>query len=278
MDDDYIVDADSGRIRRPPGSRMPILSPDAMATVDPDLLHSRLVTVDYTTDCREWRDAAPPDKSDLLPNTHAAIAEGEPLTICVMGDSISEGYDATGFRDVPPRQPPYVELVAHGLARQRRAPVQMRNHAVAGWTTEHAEWQIPEVAACAPTLVIIAFGMNDACYAEPPAFGERVAAMTRQLSAHSTQVEFALVTPMLPTEACTWVDASRFEGYRTALLSLERRSLAVADVTQVWRALLERKHPLELSGNGTNHPNDFGHRVYAQTILATLGRVQPRLE
>ena len=35
--------------------------------------------------------------------------------------------------------------------------------------------------------------------------------------------------------------------------------------------MLKNKHDLDLTGNGLNHPNDFGHRLYAQAILAALG-------
>jgi len=38
------------------------------------------------------------------------------------------------------------------------------------------------------------------------------------------------------------------------------------------QGLLERKSVYDLTGNGINHPNDFGHRVYAQTILDQLNR------
>ena len=34
--------------------------------------------------------------------------------------------------------------------------------------------------------------------------------------------------------------------------------------------LLARKSDFDLTGNGLNHPNDFGHRLYAQMILALL--------
>ena len=34
--------------------------------------------------------------------------------------------------------------------------------------------------------------------------------------------------------------------------------------------VINNKHDLDLTGNGLNHPNDFGHRLYAQTILALL--------
>jgi len=32
--------------------------------------------------------------------------------------------------------------------------------------------------------------------------------------------------------------------------------------------MLEHKHDFDLTGNGLNHPNDFGHRLYAQTLLS----------
>ena len=46
--------------------------------------------------------------------------------------------------------------------------------------------------------------------------------------------------------------------------------MALADVTAVWELLLKHKHDLDLTGNGLNHPNDFGHRLYAQAILARI--------
>ena len=46
--------------------------------------------------------------------------------------------------------------------------------------------------------------------------------------------------------------------------------VALADVTAVWELLLTHKHDLDLTGNGLNHPNDFGHRVYAQMILRAI--------
>ena len=44
----------------------------------------------------------------------------------------------------------------------------------------------------------------------------------------------------------------------------------MADLTTLWGELLERKRDCDLTGNGVNHPNDFGHRVYAQAILGLL--------
>ena len=33
---------------------------------------------------------------------------------------------------------------------------------------------------------------------------------------------------------------------------------------------LERKSFYDMSGNGVNHPNDYGHRIYATVILDML--------
>ncbi len=69
-----------------------------------------------------------------------------------------------------------------------------------------------------------------------------------------------------------WVHTPRemFAVYRDQLKSLVEPGVAVADLTWVWELLLRRKHDLDLSGNGLNHPNDFGHRLYAQALLQLL--------
>jgi hypothetical protein len=59
-----------------------------------------------------------------------------------------------------------------------------------------------------------------------------------------------------------------FAEYRDALASLTGEGVALANLTAVWEELLKSKHDYDLIGNGLNHPNDFGHRLYAQTILA----------
>jgi hypothetical protein len=61
-----------------------------------------------------------------------------------------------------------------------------------------------------------------------------------------------------------------FPLYREALASLTGPGVALADVTSLWQEMLRRKREVDLTGNGVNHPNDFGHRVYAQAILALL--------
>ena len=49
----------------------------------------------------------------------------------------------------------------------------------------------------------------------------------------------------------------------------EDSGIALADLTAVWGEMLKQKR-LGLTGNGINHPNDFGHRVYAQVRCELL--------
>ena len=46
--------------------------------------------------------------------------------------------------------------------------------------------------------------------------------------------------------------------------------IAVCDLTSLWNEMLRRNRDSDLSGNGVNHPSDFGHRVYAPAILTLL--------
>ena len=39
--------------------------------------------------------------------------------------------------------------------------------------------------------------------------------------------------------------------------------LAYAPVNELWHALIAGKRFLDVTGNGVNHPNDYGHRIYA---------------
>ena len=75
---------------------------------------------------------------------------------------------------------------------------------------------------------------------------------------------------MLPHREWDYPVMERFESYRDALAELCGDGVALEDLTGLWAALLASKSVDDLSGNGVNHPNDFGHRLYAQTILALL--------
>ena len=82
--------------------------------------------------------------------------------------------------------------------------------------------------------------------------------------------EFILVASMLGNRDWTRLKHDVFPQYRDALKSLRKPGIALADLTAIWTEVLELKKDWDQTGNGVNHPNDFGHRIYAQVILELL--------
>lgn len=289
---DYVLDRASGLVTRTPGSRIPIttaaelhpsLDPDGsgfmhvrddpavfvMAAED-DTFHRRQVSVSYSFDRAHWRGYAPLFVGAGVPRTIARLRGGETLTMCLLGDSISEGYNASSFIGVPPYQPAYGDLVVAGLQREYGALVTFHNFATAGWTSDDGLGAIDEVAAEQPDLVLVAFGMNDAGYADPADYAANLRAIVGGIRREAPQAELVLVSSMLPNPVWHYPQVDRFAGYRLALADLCGPGVILADVTRLWAEVMARKTPYDLTGNGINHPNDFGHRLYAHTILSLL--------
>jgi acyl-CoA thioesterase-1 len=272
---DYAPEFASGSLRRLEGSRIPFTTREEfsrLTAADADAFHRRQVAATYEHAPGLWTGSVPGVAAGQLSRTHDRLLRSKPLTISMTGDSISEGYNASGFIGVPPHQPAFGTLVAAGLEQTYGSPVAFHNFAVAGWTADDGRADAVRVAGVKPDLVIVAYGMNDACYADAACFGANIAAIVNEIRGSSPEAEFVLVSPMLPTPECDFVVMDRFPAYREALASLSGPGVALADMTTLWLNLLERKTPHDLSGNGLNHPNDFGHRLYAQTILALLAR------
>jgi acyl-CoA thioesterase I len=274
--DDYRIDRQAGRITRTRGSRMPWVAAERMAAADGELTHERTITVTYTHHGDRWRGFVPASARAQLRRVARRLEEREPLTICLTGDSISEGYDASGFHRLPPYQPPFGTLVASGLQRRYGSNIHFHNFGTAGWTSADALWDTERITAVNPDLVVVAFGMNDASYADPDAYAANGSRMLSRVRTEVPHAEFILVSSMLPTPECDWLVHSRFAEYRDALAAMTEDGVALADITTLWSALVARKDPHDLSGNGWNHPNDFGHRIYAQTILAVMGADRSR--
>ena len=269
---DYEVKQNGRTVMRLPGSRMPCTAPEDVAHLvcaDDDAFHQRQVEVTYTH-AGGWDDPTGLRGDDAVPGTTRRLRAAEPVRVALTGDSISEGYNASGFIGVPPYQAAYGALVAAGLEQAYGSPIELHNFAVAGWTSDHGLADVERVASANPQLVIIAYGMNDASYAAPAELAGNVSALIDQVRRTAPDAEFVIVSPMLPNPEADPRVMPRFPAYRDALARLSGRGVVLADVTTLWTQLLARKTYYDVTGNGLNHPNDFGHRLYAQVILAQL--------
>ena len=169
-----------------------------------------------------------------------------------------------------PQQPAFPELVTQQLRLSYKSEITLKNRAVGGWSIANGNADLDALLAEKPQLIVMAYGMNDVGRRDPAWFKGQAEQFIQKVRTADSNIELILVTPMLGH--VEWVHTPRemFFSYRDELQSLCGPGIVLADLTSVWHELLQNKHDLDLTGNGLNHPNDYGHRLYAQVLLALL--------
>jgi lysophospholipase L1-like esterase len=205
-----------------------------------------------------------------LPRTTARLKAGQPLAIGISGDSISTGLDASGTTATPPFQPGWAELVVAQLRVSTPASVTHVNRAVAGWSVANGVADLDALLESRPDLVIVAYGMNDVGRRDPAWFREQTAAILARIKQTRPEAETILVATMLGNDEWIHTPREMFNRYRDELKSLVAPGVALVDMTAVWEEQVRSKEMFDLTGNGLNHPNDFGHRLYAQGVLDVM--------
>ncbi len=231
--------------------------------------HDQQVEITYETKER-WAGYRPQVALESLAKTLEKLQNGEPLTIAVSGDSITYGLNASKLTGAAPQQPIYPELVAEQLQATFNSPIKLVNRAIGGWRLENGLGDLDTLLECEPDLVIVAYGMNHFGSRDAEGFKKMQATMLERIHAKLPQAEVILVAPMHGNVNWVHTPAEQFEPHRQALASFVGPQIALADLTTLWGEMLEVKRDVDLSGNGVNHPNDFGHRVYASAILGLL--------
>jgi acyl-CoA thioesterase-1 len=234
------------------------------------VFHDLQVEVTYTHK-DEWKSQVPVYSLDNLPKVKNKLMNKLPLKVVLFGDSISEGGNASGFTGAKPFMPPYGQLVANELQKFYGSEITYKNHSVGGTASGWGLQSIKIVADEIPDLVILAFGMNDASgRVSPEQFITNIQKQMEAVREAQPDVEFILVATMTGNSEWTASAPDLYPIYRDKLGALCKDGVILADVTSIWIELLKRKSFASLTGNGVNHPNDFGHRIYAQVILSLL--------
>jgi len=293
---DYQVAPDGSGLTLPPGSRIRSLAesdlflpkgsaksighraghPETSVLFDNGhFFHDQQVEVTYVPRAAKWDAYRPAFTPQGLGHTLEKLKQKQPVTIAVSGDSISEGYNASAFTKTPPFLPPYPTLIAAQLEATYGSKITLHNLAVGGWSSRQGADDLDRVLKCKPDLVVIAYGMNDVGARDPKGFRSNIESMIRRIREADAKTEVILIATMTGNPDWVATPAEMFPVYRETLASLAGPGVVLADLTSVWRQLLVRKRHVDITGNGVNHPNDYGHRVYAQTILALL--VDPAL-
>lgn len=232
--------------------------------------HDMQTAITYEHTAHDWSGAVPAFAGAQLPRTVGKLTARQPLCIALLGDSISTGCNASGWSKVAPFQPPYQDLLAMGLEAAYGAKITLKNYAVSGTGTQWGLVNIGKVLQADPDLVMLAFGMNDASGLPAARYQANIKGMIDAVRKARPQCEFILVATMLGNKDWTLLHPELFPQYREALAQLCGPGVALADMTSIWAELLKCKKDWDLTGNGVNHPNDFGHRIYAQVLYALL--------
>lgn len=286
---DFSLIAGTRELVLPAGSRIPSFTPDQLRRPTgsqkyrlthrdgngeilfgaADEYHQMQVAVTYEHAAEQWPGPLPEFASATLPRSTARLRDRQPLSIALLGDSISTGCNASGWAKAAPFQPPWQDLLAEHLRAASSADVTLTNLAVGGTSTPWGITKVSDVIAAKPDLVLLAFGMNDSSGRPATEYAANISTMIQDIRKAAPETEFILVASMLGNADWVTLKQELFPAYRDALQGLTGPGIAIADLTSVWTELLKRKLDCDLTGNGVNHPNDFGHRIYAQ-VLTTL--------
>lgn len=226
--------------------------------------------ITYTHGPVEWKHPLPKFDPQALPKTTRRLLNRQPLQVVVLGDSISAGANSSALGEGPPFQPAYPELLPRHWQARFGGKVELTNLAVGGTDTAWGITQIDKVVAAKPNLVVLAFGMNDSAGRPADEYAANTKKMIALVREKLPECEFVLVASMLGNRGWIRLKHESFPAYRDSLAKLCEPGVALADLTSVWTGFLERKLDWDQTGNGVNHPNDWGHRVYAQVITTLV--------
>ena len=288
---DYLIAEDTGIVTLPAGSRIPFMDraslypaigqEHCMALKRGDeriglyfgeghLFHDQQVEASYDHHSF-WQGFMPQAQLDRLPGTAAKLKGPVSLKICVIGDSISAGCNASALSRVPPGMPAYPELWVEAIRRRRTAELILKNFAVSGTGMKYGRAVIGAVMDEAPDLVVIAYGMNDAGFITVEEYLLHATRILDVVKERDCGTEVLFIASILGNPEWFYAPTEKFLLFRDGLASLRRPGVALADMTSLWADLLKVKSYHDLTGNGVNHPNDFGHRIHAQVLLDMLG-------
>jgi len=265
---------------RTPGSHIPYRTAASFDTKN-DLawynLQSQWVTVTYTHHDR-WTGPIPSCKGQQLPRLHQKLTAGQPVTIVAYGMSITRGMDVSGYDNVPPYMPSYMDLCIAGLKKYYpHENFKLYNAALPGatvsWGAQYADQYINPLH---PDLVVLDFGMNDFWRMPPEEFRDSIISIMHTVKTKNPATEFLLLANMqfdpdyvLDTDKNKTFYKNNLIGYQRVLKNLEGEGVISLDMTTLSGAIYQRKKAKDCIVNPL-HPNDYLARWYAQGLLALL--------
>jgi hypothetical protein len=269
---DYIVDYEKGEIQRTINSSIPDYSKHVLYEKK-DFDHTKFtdfsnhpyfIWVDYATKNGE-RLAQPNDQTKYLVNFRKKLESGQPVSIVSYGNSITAGGEAssTAFRF----QSVYGNYLKSIFPQ---ANFKIDDVSIPGYSSKQGiEWWDTYIGKTSPDLVLVGWGMNDHNKGgnSPEQFRKNLVKLVAMIKERKN-AEVILYSAFPPNDDWHYGSHS-MELYAAATkqAALEA-NCAYVDVYSTWMKVFKRKDQSSLLGNNINHPNDFGHWLYAQAFEA----------
>ena len=279
---DYVVDYAQGTLARTPGSRIPDFATNPLFgqkdfdhTKFPGFTnHPWFVWVDYKTPEKiSW--ARRNDQTRSLAEVKKKLQAGGPFKIVSYGDSITAGGEASeqALR--------FQWRWAVSLGKKfPKAAITIEDLSLSGYTSRQGiDWfdkkpeslrPVTTLGTCEkPDLVLVGFGMNDhnRGSAEPEVFKNNLVALTK-LIRERKDASVVLFSTFPPNDDWHYGTHRMAQFAAATKQAASEAGCAYVDVFSTWEQVLRRKDQPSLLGNNINHPNDFGHWLYAQAFEA----------
>lgn len=213
--------------------------------------------------------------SKALKNTIKRLKKKKATTIVVTGDSISLGRGSSKDSEIAPYADGYVDMVGKALkSKYNNDKINIINSSVGGSTSAFTEEQLYEdVIAHKPSLVIIAYGMNDGMFDDKyPDYADNINKRIAYIRKKLPKCEILLVTSFIPNR-----NIFSEERYKESAESLYKiadnwKNVSVCDPQAIQSYLMNEKDKdfLCFMMDNMAHPNDYGLRIIAQSVLDVL--------
>ena len=261
-------------------------------------IHNYQISVTYKHS-DAWKGTVPTDQSSKLSRFFAKLEKGEEVNMLFYGDSISTGLNASGCNEslkwkydsskgysvyntnykesinVAPYAASWPRAVYNRTqAKYPDAKINYINVASSSSnSTTHGTRNLQAaVIDNNPDIIFIAFGTNESTTSKANYKSYQKTMLEGITKAHP-DCAVVFVSPTVPN--LLKYGNNNFAAFQEAFYELQAEypnlDIAVAPVYSVATYVNSIKKYQDISGNNINHPNDFGVRIYGNTIMQTMG-------
>jgi len=251
------------------------------------------IVVTYTHDT-EWEGAKQTSVANKL-SVYDKLQNGEDVHIVFYGDSMSSGWSASGGKtDVyttandgttqssglyfAPYAPNWMIMYIEGLKKQYPdANITWENLSLGGkasnWGLENFEARYNLLSNKDIDLFMIGWGINDNGAGHTvEEFKANDQGIIDAVRAKCPDTAILLYGANCTNTYSSIYDYETLMGYEAALheLANENTNIAATNLTSIFMDVAAKKEVCDLLGNNLNHANDFGCRIYAQTMISAM--------